>query len=73
MYFFRYDFTGTMIVIPDISVLSLPGVKADLKAKRRKTAEDGDGITGLKSLGTRELTYKTAFLACSVTPTSFRV
>ncbi|XP_003696170.1 DNA replication licensing factor Mcm6 [Apis florea] len=68
----RYDFTGTMIVIPDISVLSLPGVKADLKAKRRKTAEDGDGITGLKSLGTRELTYKTAFLACSVTPTSFR-
>ncbi|PBC27135.1 DNA replication licensing factor Mcm6 [Apis cerana cerana] len=68
----RYDFTGTMIVIPDISVLSLPGVKADLKARRRKTPEDGDGITGLKSLGTRELTYKTAFLACSVTPTSFR-
>lgn len=62
-----------MIVIPDISVLSLPGIKADLKARRRKTPEDGDGITGLKSLGTRELTYKTAFLACSVTPTSFRV
>ncbi|KZC14034.1 PREDICTED: DNA replication licensing factor Mcm6 [Dufourea novaeangliae] len=68
----RYDFTGTMIVVPDVSVLSLPGVKADVKSKRQKVTEQGEGITGLKSLGTRELTYKTAFLACSVTATSFR-
>ncbi|XP_050483869.1 DNA replication licensing factor Mcm6 isoform X2 [Bombus huntii] len=68
----RYDFTGTMIVVPDVSVLSLSGAKADLKAARRKPTEQGEGITGLKALGTRELTYKTAFLACSVTPTSFR-
>ncbi|XP_060824448.1 DNA replication licensing factor Mcm6 [Bombus pascuorum] len=68
----RYDFTGTMIVVPDVSVLSLSGAKVDLKAARRKPTEQGEGITGLKALGTRELTYKTAFLACSVTPTSFR-
>lgn len=73
MYVSRYDFTGTMIVVPDVSVLSLSGAKVDLKAARRKPTEQGEGITGLKALGTRELTYKTAFLACSVTPTSFRV
>ncbi|XP_054015048.1 DNA replication licensing factor Mcm6 [Hylaeus anthracinus] len=68
----RYDFTGTLIVIPDVGVLSLPGVRMDPKAKRNKSVEPGDGVTGLKALGSRELTYKTAFLACSVTPTSFR-
>ncbi|XP_031836798.1 minichromosome maintenance 6 [Nomia melanderi] len=69
----RYDFTGTVIVVPDVGVLSLPGIKADVSARRQKrTAEQGEGVTGLKALGTRELTYKTAFLACSVTPTSFR-
>ncbi|XP_078052161.1 minichromosome maintenance 6 [Augochlora pura] len=68
----RYDFTGTMIVVPDVGVLSLPGMKADNSSRRQKPAEQGEGVTGLKALGTRELTYKTAFLACSVTPTSFR-
>ena len=62
-----------MIVVPDVAVLSLGGVKADLKASRRRQGDQGEGITGLKALGTRELTYKTAFLACSVTPTTFRV
>lgn len=68
----RYDFTGTMIVVPDVAVLSFGGVKADLKTARRRQGDQGEGITGLKALGTRELTYKTAFLACSVTPTTFR-
>ncbi|XP_043252206.1 DNA replication licensing factor Mcm6 [Colletes gigas] len=67
----RYDFTGTLIVIPDVGVLSAPGVQLN-KQRRQKSADQGEGLTGLKSLGTRELTYKTAFLACSVTPTSFR-
>ncbi|XP_017891495.1 DNA replication licensing factor Mcm6 [Ceratina calcarata] len=68
----RFDFTGTMIVVPDVAVLSFPGVKADPKSRRKRNMDQGEGVTGLKSLGTRELTYKTAFLACSVTPTSFR-
>ncbi|XP_076183735.1 minichromosome maintenance 6 [Ptiloglossa arizonensis] len=68
----RYDFTGTVIVIPDVGVLSIPGVKIDSKSRRQKPTEQGEGVTGLRALGTRELTYKTAFLACSVTPTSFR-
>ena len=68
----RYDFTGTVIVVPDVAVLSLPGVKVDTRSRRQQPSEQGEGVTGLKALGTRELTYKTAFLACSVTPTSFR-
>jgi hypothetical protein len=27
---------------------------------------EGEGVRGLKALGVKELTYKTAFLACSV-------
>ncbi|KAK7678785.1 MCM DNA helicase complex subunit mcm6 [Cerrena zonata] len=44
----KCKFTGTEIVIPDISQLGLPGV------------------TGLKALGVRDLTYKIAFFACHV-------
>ncbi|CAK9824168.1 DNA replication licensing factor Mcm6 [Anthophora retusa] len=68
----RYDFTGTLIVVPDVGVLSAPGAKADTRTRRPRPTEQGEGVTGLKALGTRELTYRTAFLACSVTPTSFR-
>ncbi|CAK9796003.1 DNA replication licensing factor Mcm6 [Anthophora plagiata] len=68
----RYDFTGTLIVVPDVGVLSAPGAKADTRSRRPRPTEQGEGVTGLRALGTRELTYRTAFLACSVTPTSFR-
>ncbi|KAF9807142.1 hypothetical protein SFRURICE_012622, partial [Spodoptera frugiperda] len=63
----RYDFTGTLIVVPDVGSLSLPGAKAELTTRTRQ-GNDGqmEGIKGLKALGVRELHYKTAFLACSV-------
>ncbi|XP_045455369.1 DNA replication licensing factor Mcm6 [Melitaea cinxia] len=69
----RYDFTGTLIVVPDVGSLSLPGAKAELTT-RTKMATEGqmEGIKGLKALGVRELHYKTAFLACSVQTTSRR-
>lgn len=69
----RYDFTGTLIVVPDVGSLSLPGAKAELTT-RTKQANEGkmDGIKGLKALGVRELHYKTAFLACSVQAISRR-
>ncbi|XP_075986407.1 minichromosome maintenance 6 isoform X1 [Anticarsia gemmatalis] len=69
----RYDFTGTLIVVPDVGSLSLPGAKAELTT-RTKQANEGqmEGIKGLKALGVRELHYKTAFLACSVQAISRR-
>ncbi|BES97126.1 DNA replication licensing factor [Nesidiocoris tenuis] len=68
----RYDFTGTPIVIPDVSAISLPGAKADPDVRKRPGESKDEGVRGLKSLGVRDLSYKMSFLACSVTPTSPR-
>ncbi|KAJ7498591.1 MCM2/3/5 family-domain-containing protein [Mycena latifolia] len=66
-------FTGTFIVVPDVSQLGLPGGNAaQLQRESNKggggapTGGIGGGVTGLKSLGVRDLQYKTAFLACMV-------
>ncbi|XP_065357842.1 DNA replication licensing factor Mcm6 [Calliphora vicina] len=67
----RYDFTGTLIVVPDVGVLSMPGAKADM-GSRHKPGEGPEGLTGLKALGMRELNYRMAFLACSVQATNAR-
>ncbi|KAI5645684.1 MCM2/3/5 family domain-containing protein [Phthorimaea operculella] len=69
----RYDFTGSLIVVPDVGALSLPGSKAELTTRTRQGNEGQlEGIKGLKALGVRELHYKTAFLACSVQAVSRR-
>ncbi|KAI0700584.1 MCM-domain-containing protein [Cytidiella melzeri] len=64
-------FTGTFIVVPDVSQLGLPGGnKAELMREANRggntavSSVGGAGVTGLKSLGVRDLQYKTAFLAC---------
>ncbi|XP_037816232.1 DNA replication licensing factor Mcm6 [Lucilia sericata] len=67
----RYDFTGTLIVVPDVGVLSMPGAKADM-GSRHKPGDGPEGLTGLKALGMRELNYRMAFLACSVQATNVR-
>lgn len=63
-------FTGCEIVVPDVSQLGLPGVKPasvrDNRGAGRGEGMDGS-VSGLKSLGARDLTYKLAFLACMVT------
>ena len=71
-------FTGTFIVVPDVSQLGLPGGnKAQLMREASKgnpgTGGVGGGVTGLKSLGVRDLQYKTAFLACMVHDSDGRV
>lgn len=72
-------FTGTFIVVPDVSQLGLPGGnKAEIQreAFRSNAATGGvggSGVTGLKSLGVRDLQYKTAFLACMVHDADGRV
>ncbi|KAF8914237.1 mis5 protein [Gymnopilus junonius] len=65
-------FTGTFIVVPDVSQLGLPGGnKAQMQREASKGVPGtggvgGNGVTGLKALGVRDLQYKTAFLACMV-------
>ena len=65
-------FTGTLIVVPDVSQLGLPGVRPEATRDSRNEPRGGDaggsGVTGLKSLGVRDLTYRMAFLACMITP-----
>lgn len=70
----RCDFTGTLIVVPDVGALNLAGARAESAGRRRNEgAEDTGGVQGLKALGVRELHYRLAFLACSITPTNSRV
>ena len=69
-------FAGTFIVVPDVSQLGLPGGnKAQLQREANPSTGGvgGGGVTGLKSLGVRDLQYKTAFLACMVHDADGRV
>lgn len=66
-------FTGTFIVVPDVSQLGLPGVNAEIMRQAQGGRAGGEaggiasqGVTGLKALGVRDLQYKTAFLSCMV-------
>ena len=66
-------FTGALIVVPDVSQLALPGVRPEASRDNRNAPRGGDavggsGVSGLKSLGVRDLTYRLAFLSCMVTP-----
>lgn len=63
-------FTGTLIVVPDVSQLGLPGVRptAVRDDQNRNGNGNDSGVTGLKGLGVRDLTYRLAFLACMVLP-----
>ncbi|XP_005049719.1 PREDICTED: DNA replication licensing factor MCM6 [Ficedula albicollis] len=69
----KCDFTGSLIVVPDVSQLSTPGLRAETGS--RVTGTEGyetEGIRGLRALGVRELSYKLVFLACYVAPTNPR-
>jgi DNA replication licensing factor MCM6 len=61
-------FTGTLIVVPDVSQLG--GGAAGAKFARGNGAKSrdaaGSGVTGMKELGVRDLTYSLCFLASSV-------
>ncbi|WIA33122.1 hypothetical protein OEZ86_006274 [Tetradesmus obliquus] len=64
----KVTFTGSLVVCPDVAALT------GAKVKMQQAANDnaGEGVTGLKELGARELSYKLMFLACSATSTSER-
>ncbi|KAK5649845.1 hypothetical protein RI129_000874 [Pyrocoelia pectoralis] len=61
----RYDFTGMLIVVPDVGSLTLPGARAQI-ASRHKRGDEPEGVRGLKALGVRDLHYRMSFVACSV-------
>lgn len=70
----RVVFTGTMIVVPDVSKFVRAGGETAVASRGNRGGGgensthgmEGEGVRGLKALGVRELTYKTCFLACSV-------
>lgn len=63
----KCKFTGTEIVIPDVSQLGLPGIKAQaMRENRGISSELSSGVSGLRTLGVRDLTYRIAFHACHV-------
>lgn len=61
----RCAFVGTLIVVPDVSQLALPNTRLERTGGPINPNAD-TGISGLKSLGVRELTYRLAFLASTV-------
>ena len=63
-------FTGTLIVVPDVSQFRVPGVRPQaMRDPQGPRGGDvgGSGVSGLKALGVRDLTYRMAFLANMVT------
>jgi len=62
----KCDFTGTLIVVPDVGSISSPGARAESSARKTAEGSETEGVRGLKNLGVRDLNYRLAFLACSV-------
>ena len=50
----------------------MPGVRAETSA-RVNGSDEVEGVSGLKQLGVRELSYKIAFLAYHVQPCNAKV
>lgn len=71
----RLIFTGTLVVIPDVTQLYKAG-QVTTASSRPSSGVSGkggaEGITGLKALGVRDLTYRVAFVAQSVAKGSAR-
>ncbi|XP_074653745.1 zygotic DNA replication licensing factor mcm6-B-like [Tubulanus polymorphus] len=64
----KCDFIGTLIVVPDVGQISLPGARAETSGR----SNESEGVQGLKALGVRDLNYRLAFLACTVEPANPR-
>jgi DNA replication licensing factor MCM6 len=58
-------FTGSLVVLPDGSALARSG-EAPQRTRGGDQQNGGGGVSGLKALGVRELTYRTCFVASSV-------
>lgn len=64
-------FTGRLVVVPDVVQLRKPGdrtlaANADMTNLKRSENNSMDGVTGLKKIGVKDLSYRMVFIACSV-------
>jgi DNA replication licensing factor MCM6 len=59
-------FTGNLLVVPDILSLTKPGEKIQHQLKRdairKEEQKPQDGVSGLKNLGIRDMSYKLIFV-----------
>lgn len=67
----KCTFTGSLIVVPDVAKLYKAGQVPRMHRSPANGSGAGggpgaDGVTGLKALGVRDLTYRMSFLASSV-------
>lgn len=49
------------------------GARAESSTRSALQGPEGEGVRGLKALGVRDLAYRLAFLACTVTACNKRV
>ncbi|VDQ07854.1 unnamed protein product [Trichobilharzia regenti] len=68
----RCEFIGTLIEFCFFR-LNIGDRSLESKPLRGRDNQEISGVTGLKALGVRELSYRTAFLACTVIPSNGRV
>ncbi|XP_069120581.1 zygotic DNA replication licensing factor mcm6-like [Argopecten irradians] len=69
----KCDFTGTLIVVPDVGTISTPGARSETSSRvHGNEGYETEGVRGLKALGVRDLTYRLAFLACTVSSSNPR-
>ena len=61
----RAEFTGTLVVVPDVAAMMGPSAIQDSRRNGPKDA-GRKGVTGLKELGVRDLNYRLVFLAYHV-------
>jgi DNA replication licensing factor MCM6 len=64
-------FTGKLVVVPDVLQMLKPGEKitsqnVDTTRMKRNDAHSMDGVSGLRKIGVKDLTYKMVFISSSV-------
>ncbi|MEW5303285.1 MAG: hypothetical protein WDW36_005991 [Sanguina aurantia] len=64
----KITFHGTLVVVPDVAVLAIPGERVSVKSGGGPRKDGNEGVMGMKSLGARELTYRLMFIACGAAP-----
>eukprot|EP00698_Gefionella_okellyi_P020716 TRINITY_DN6550_c0_g1_i1.p1 TRINITY_DN6550_c0_g1~~TRINITY_DN6550_c0_g1_i1.p1 ORF type:complete len:806 (-),score=185.45 TRINITY_DN6550_c0_g1_i1:1499-3916(-) len=65
----RVFITGTLIVVPDVGQLAAPGERVTAVSRNQSRGDavfNPEGVTGLKALGVRDLTYRLCFLGSYV-------
>lgn len=62
----RCIFTGMLIAVPDVAALASTGERAEGTKNTKGAGEQG--VSGLRALGVKDLTYRLCFLANSVIP-----